>query len=284
MCVPACSQKIATDLSRRGFLRSAMGLAAGAAALGAVSCVPITRQAAGATVAVPAGSVHFSRMIDLTHLLTTDFPTFGGTPQLSMEQILRLDTDGYNIFIWTIQEHTGTHMDSPFHFSDGPSADQLPADVLHGPLAVIDIRGKSQDDPDVQVLPEDIAAWEAANGELPPGSIVAMLSGWDQFVTTDQFRNADDSGGMHFPGFHPDATQFLLEERDVNGIFVDTLSLDYGQSADFAVHYSWLPAGKWGIECVANLGELPVAGAHAIVGGPRIAGATGGPSRIFALL
>lgn len=65
---------------------------------------------------------------------------------------------------------------------------------------------------------------------------------------------------------------------------MDTLSLDYGASADFAVHYRWLPAGKWGIEGVANLGEAPASGAHVIVGGPKIAGATGGPTRLFVLV
>jgi hypothetical protein len=65
---------------------------------------------------------------------------------------------------------------------------------------------------------------------------------------------------------------------------VDTLSLDYGPAADFAVHYRWLPAGKWGIEAVANLGEAPASGAHVIVGGPKVVGASGGPARIFALV
>ena len=88
---------------------------------------------------------------------------------------------------------------------------------------------------------------------------------------------------MHFPGFHSEAAQYLLE-KDVRGIMVDTLSLDYGPSEDFAVHFSWLPANRWGIECVANLGELPESGSTVIVGGPKIAGASGGPSRVLALV
>jgi len=88
---------------------------------------------------------------------------------------------------------------------------------------------------------------------------------------------------MHFPGFHIETIEMMLAERNVKGILVDTLSLDYGISADFAVHYRWLPAGRWGIENVANLASLPASGALAVVGGPKIAGATGGPTRIFAL-
>jgi len=78
--------------------------------------------------------------------------------------------------------------------------------------------------------------------------------------------------------------EWLLANRQVKGIMVDTLSLDHGPSQDFAVHFKWLPSNRWGIECTANLGKLPARGAVAVVGGPKVAGATGGPSRCFALL
>jgi kynurenine formamidase len=289
MCVPACTQKIAVDVSRRSFLRSVAGAGAGLAAVAAAGCSPIVAAPPGAAspmaaAAAAAPGFRFSRMLDLTHTLSPDFPTFSGASTFSMEQLTALDTDGYNVYKWLLDEHTGTHMDAPFHFSDGLTADQLPADVLHGSLVVVDIRAAAEANPDAQLTLDDLAAWEAAHGEIPPGAIVAMLSGWDSYVTGAKFRNADDAGVMHYPGFHIEAIEMLLGERAVNGIFVDTLSLDHGPSADFAVHYRWLPAGKWGMENVANLGSLPAAGAWAIVGGPKVAGATGGPSRVFALL
>jgi kynurenine formamidase len=110
-----------------------------------------------------------------------------------------------------------------------------------------------------------------------------MNSGWDAKVMTAEFRNVDAEGVMHFPGFHIEASQYLLE-KDIKGIMVDTLSLDFGMSPDFAVHFNWLPANRWGIENVANLDMLPQSGATVIVGGPKLAGATGGPSRVMALV
>src|SRR5690606_24214655 len=109
------------------------------------------------------------------------------------------------------------------------------------------------------LTPEDIEAWIAANGDIPENACIAMLSGWGDKVDGDEFRNADEKGGMHFPGFHVDATNWLMENSTAKAIAVDTLSLDYGQSGDFAVHYSWLPAWHYGIECVANLDRLPAA-------------------------
>jgi kynurenine formamidase len=292
MCVSACTRKIAQDLTRRNFLRSAAGLAVVTAAAGCapVSATPPAGSAAAAMGASSAGSANaagpftFSQIVDLTHTLTTDFPTFSGLQQLEMEQLVNLADNGYNAYRWLVEEHTGTHMDSPFHFSDGPTADQIPADDLFGPLAVIDIRSKAADNPDAQLTPDDLMAWEADHGPLPDGAIVAMLSGWQDHLGTDKFRNADADNVMHFPGFHIEAIEMLLGERNAKGILVDTLSLDFGPSPDFAVHYRWLPAVKWGIENVANLALLPPAGAIAVVGGPKIAGASGGPTRIFALV
>ena len=110
-----------------------------------------------------------------------------------------------------------------------------------------------------------------------------MNSGWDKKTNTNGFRNADANGTMHFPGFHPDAAKFMIEHRNVKGIAVDTLSLDHGISKDFQTHYLWLPSGRWGIENIANLDQVPATGAHLIVGAPKIKGASGGPSRIIAV-
>jgi kynurenine formamidase len=271
MCVPACNRKIAQALSRRQFLKGA----------GALVLAGMTPALSRVQAQLPPISA--SRVVDLTHTLTEDFPTFSGERQLSIEVLGTIESAGYNFGAWHIEEHTGTHMDAPFHFSMMDSADRIPVADLVGPLAVIDIRAKAADNPDAELTPDDIAAWEASHGELPPGAIVAMNSGWDARVGSEAFRNADSDGVMHFPGFSPESAAMLLE-RDVKGIMVDTLSLDYGMSADFAVHFSWLPANRWGIECVANLDALPASGATVIVGSPKVAGATGGPSRIIALV
>jgi kynurenine formamidase len=142
-----------------------------------------------------------------------------------------------NQYRWHLVEHTGTHMDAPIHFSaDQNTADEIPVDQLVVPLVVVDIAARAADDPDAQLTPDDIEAWIESNGELPDGACVAMYSGWGEHVRSDMFRNADDDGVMHFPGIHPETSAMLLE-RNVNGIAVDTLSLDHGPSQDFATHH-----------------------------------------------
>ncbi len=273
MCVPGCHDVVMRRLSRRGFFK---GIGAAAAA---APTVPL------ATAPPRSAPVSFDRVVDLTHPLPPDFPTFFGEPQLEIEKMATFDPDGYNMNRWHLVEHTGTHMDAPIHFSaDGADASAIEIEKLGVPLAIIDVKAKAAENADYQVTPDDIAAWESANGELPDGCCVAMNSGWGALLGSDKFRNADGEGKMHFPGFHAEAADMMIKDRNVVGMAVDTLSLDFGASPDFKTHYTWLPSGRWGMECVANLDALPVTGATLVVGSPKIVGATGGPSRLIALV
>jgi kynurenine formamidase len=270
-------------LSRRDFFKATAAMMAGA-----MIPTPVLHAAAGRSEGADLATItgrRFKNAVDLTHVITEEFPTYFGTPNLEIETLFSFDPNGFQMYRWHLVEHTGTHMDAPFHFSpDGMSADQVPLSMLIVPLVVVDIRDKAEENPDAQLTVEDLRRWERRHGRIPKDACVAMNSGWAAKVNTPEFRNADANGALHFPGFHLEAAQFLLEERQVHGIAVDTLSLDYGLSPDFAVHYLWLPSNRWGMEAVANLDALPPRGTTLIVGGPKIAGATGGPSRLIALV
>ena len=271
MCGACVMDKVAGGLGRRGALAAAAALAgfrlsASPAAAQAVRAAPV------------------SRVVDLTHTLRPDFPTFDGKPAIEIEPALTVARDGYAMNRLAYLEHVGTHFDAPAHFSaGGASVDAIPAEALVCPLVVLDVAERAAADPDYRLTPEDLAVHERAHGRIQPGACVALRSGWDAHLATSRFRNADASGAMRFPGFRPDTAPILLE-RGVAGVAVDTLSLDHGGSRDFAFHLAWLGAGRWGLECAANLGALPPTGATIVAGAPRIAGGTGGPGRALALL
>ena len=257
-------------LSRRNFFKGAA--LAGVAAAGATSTAP-------AALAAGHGNVE-----DLTHSLYPEFPTYFGQPQFEMEQVFNWDEHKFNLFTYSVNEHTGTHIDAPLHFSqNGTSVDEIPVSNLVVPLCVINIAARAEDNADAQVMPDDVNAWIETNGEIPANACVAMHSGWAAKVNTDGFRNFDGQA-QHYPGFHVETAEMLMEETDAASIAVDTLSLDYGMSADFATHYAWLPSGRFGIECVANLDMVPAAGATLVVGAPKHKGGTGGPARLFAMV
>lgn len=257
-------------LSRRQLFTGAAASGAAAIAAGAIGARPALAQAQG-------------MVVDLTHVLDENFPTFDGKPGIAYEEAVNFEQSGYQLWKLTVFEHSGTHIDAPLHFSaDGISVAELAPENLICPLCVIDISAKAGEDANATVEPEDIEAWISANGEIPAGACVAMHSGWAAKVASPEFRTAPD-GNFAFPGFGKAATD-RLAEMGVAAIGVDTLSLDPGNSADFAVHYSWLPSCRYGIENLANLDRMPAAGATVFVGAPKHARGTGGPARIMAVL
>lgn len=188
-----------------------------------------------------------------------------------------------------LAEHGGTHMDAPIHFAEGKhAADEVPLQQLIGPAVVIDVRAQAAQNADYRVTVTDLEAWEKQHGQIPKGAIVLMLSGWGahwpdkkRYLGTDQ---PGDVQNLHFPGFSREAAEFLVAQRDIDAIGVDTPSIDYGQSQDFIVHQIINGANKPGLENVAHLEQLPPTGATLIALPMKIAKGSGGPVRIIALL
>ena len=276
MCPPQVTTALHDcAMSRRNLLR----LGIGAAAATAAALVPAAASAASVK------PTRFSNVMDLTHVLSPNMPSFDGTPLFSITTAVTHAKDGYfgsNISYW---EHMGTHMDAPVHFLPGGLyVDQIAPENLIVPIAVIDLREKAAKDPAALVTPDDIMAYERRYGRIPDNAAVLMSTDWGQKIgSSAAYRNVDSSGVMHFPGFGKAAIDMLLSERNIAGIGVDTLSLDHGPSPDFAVHYTFLSSNRWGIENLANLGAIPPSGATLIVGAPKIAGGSGGPCRTMAV-
>jgi kynurenine formamidase len=270
MCVPGCQEAVRSALSRRGFFT-------GAAAAGF---------AATAVSPADAAPRKFKSVVDLTHTMSPAFPTFFGVPGIELQKQFDYRKDKFNLYWWRIIEHAGTHLDAPIHFSeDGATVDKIDAAELVAPLVVVDVRRQAAQNADYLVTVEDLRSWEKRHRRLPDNCCVAMFSGWGQHVgDASKFTGKDAEGTFHFPGFGPQAAEWLLKERKVLGIAVDTLSLDHGPSKDFKTHYLWLPAGRWGLENVANLDRVPPSGATIVVGIAKVKDATGGPARLIALV
>ena len=286
MCVPGCQEALHATLSRRGFFRGAA--AAGFAASAVVPADAQPNAAGKAEVAAGAARAQhqFKTVVDLTHTMSPEFPTFFGVPGIELQKQFDFKKDGFNLNWWRIVEHAGTHLDAPIHFSEnGPTADLIGAGELVVPLAVIDVRKKAESQADYLMSVDDVLNWEKRFKKLPANCCVAMLSGWASHVgDAARYTGKDAGGSFHFPGVAPELAEWLLKERNVRGLAVDTLSLDNGPSKDFKTHHIWLPAGRWGLENVANLEKLPPSGASLVVGLPKVKGSTGGPVRLIALV
>jgi kynurenine formamidase len=186
-------------------------------------------------------------------------------------------------------EHGGTHMDAPVHFNrNGMTVDQVPLSEMVGPAVVIDFSTRAATNRDTMLTVDDIKKWEAAHGPLPEGAIVVARSGWGRFWPDKKHYLGTDRPGdvahLRFPGYSPQAIDFLLKNRKVSAIAIDTASIDPGNSKDFPVHRHWLGANKPALENVANADKLPETGATLYCIPMKIGKGTGAPTRIFAIL
>jgi kynurenine formamidase len=278
MCAPQVIEAVREEVSRRGFLAT-LG---GAVAAAAVS-TPVAAVAQQKPVRLPKG---FRDVHDLTHTFTAKTPVFPAFKPIQIRPKFSIAKDGFFANEITFDEHTGTHMDAPAHFVAGAqTADKLPADKFFAPLAVISIDARAAKDADALVSVDDVLEWEKRNGRLPSGAFVAMYSGWGSRISNaDRFLNKDAKGTMHAPGFSEEVAKFLVKERDIVGVGVDTLSLDAASASKFVAHLAFLGAGKYGVELIANLNAVPPSGATIIVGAPKHEGASGGPCRVYAVV
>lgn len=226
-------------------------------------------------------------VVDLGYALNEANPYWPGEgySPFHFEILATLENDGVYSGTFSTAEHLGTHLDAPNHFGAGqPSVDQIKLEDLIAPLVLVDIREACQSDPDYRLTREDLEAWEEQHGRIPSESVVFALTGWGQYWDEyERYKNQDAPGQLHFPGFSEAAALFLVEERTIKGIGIDTLSVDYGLSADFPIHHIVNGAAAYHIENAANLDRIPLSGAWIIIAPIKIEKGSGGPARVWAV-
>ena len=150
---------------------------------------------------------------------------------------------------------------------------------------MIDISAADGGDPDAALTLEQVEAFEAAHGRDPQRCRGVLLrTGWEDF-NADPARYADAPGELRFPGFGAEAARFLVEERGVVGLGVDTLGIDPGIATDFVVHRQSATRRACGISRDSRTSaQLPPLGAWVFVGVLKLVDGSGGPARVLALV
>lgn len=239
------------------------------------------------------------KIVDLTHTLDPDFPViilppeFNQCARFRMEEISAYDHRGpawkwHNI---TLSEHTGTHFDAPAHWISGRdlpdnSVDTIRPENFVGPVVVIDCSTGASNDEDFELTPELIVTWETTHGKIPNNAWVLMRTDWSKKSGAAYLNMRDD--GPHSPGPTTDAIQFLINERNIRGFGTETVGTDAGQGSHYTppypAHFYLHGAGKFGLQCLANLDQLPPTGAILLAAPLKIKDGTGSPLRVMALV
>jgi kynurenine formamidase len=274
----------------RGTFVVAVAVAAGLAGLGAGQLDTLGAQDR------QSAEVDLSRdrLVDLSHSFNRQTIYWPTAQKFRLTEVADGETEGgwhYSANNFEAAEHGGTHLDAPIHFSaDGQTAEDLSLRKFVGPAVVVDVRSKASADRDYLVSVADIQAFEAANGQIARDTIVLLRTGWStrwpdaaRYLGTAQ-RGEAAVPNLHFPGLDPEAARFLVEQRRIRAVGIDTASIDRGQSTDFQAHRVLAAAQVPVFENVANVNRLPAEGFHVIALPMKIEGGSGGPLRAMAIV
>ncbi|CAH1790899.1 unnamed protein product [Owenia fusiformis] len=188
-----------------------------------------------------------------------------------------------------ISEHMGTHVDAPVHFAlGGRMVNELKLTELHGPAVVIDIRKKAEKDSNACLELVDILAWEEEFGEIPKGAVIVQYSGWGQYWGDSEAyvgpQTTDGRLSIESPGLHPDAVNWLLQNRDINGFVMDTRSCDSGaNTGTYLAHRAIMENDKWCVENGANIDKIPRHGSEIYILPMKVEYGSGGHVRMFSI-
>jgi kynurenine formamidase len=193
-------------------------------------------------------------------------------------EVFQYDKHGFIASAYMLPtDQYGTQLDPPAHFNPyGATISDLPATYAIRPLVVIDIHAQVQKDPGYHATLEDIKAWEAKYGTIPPGSVVAIRSDWyKKWHETERFAEKP------FPGIKLDALKYLHLERKILFHGHEPLDTD---TTDNLEGETWLLKNNFcQAEGMMNLDKVPEKGALIIIGFAKPEGGTGGYARYIAI-
>lgn len=252
-------------------------------AFGAVCC----------SVSAVAQDLSKGRWIDLTHAFDHQSVYWPTAKMFTKTEVFHGHTKGgwfYSAYNFSAAEHGGTHIDAPNHFAEnGNTVDQVPVRRLIGPGVVIDVSAKAGANVDYLIGAADIRAFEGAHGRIPAGAIVLLNTGRAKlypdrlsYMGTAE-RGPQAVAKLHFPGLAVDGAELLVSRR-IGAVGIDTPSIDYGQSKNFATHVKLMTNNIPAFENVADMSALPATGSTIMALPMKIAGGSGGPLRIVAFL
>lgn len=227
------------------------------------------------------------RLHDVTPPLTSDLPVFfmNWAPE---REVLAQHEQGAAANAWKVHEHSGAHVDAPFHFDPaGATIDAIPADALFlRPFKKFDLAAENPQPGEPVTRAQLMAAAERAGFELQQGDVAIIDFGWDRYLPGGTDERDPSWWGANEPGLSADACDYLADAGIV-AVGCDTaacdLSMRDGEVLGAPGHaHAFLPAGILIVEGLRGLGPVPDSGLFVALPLP-LANGTGSPVRVVLL-
>lgn len=223
-------------------------------------------------------AIAYSRVIHLSQMIHPQIPQWPGDPAVEFEQVADIKQDGYFLRRFSMGEHSATHMNAPNSFHPHTvGIDAYSAESLVVPAVVINQVHLAATNADYLLTLDRVLAWEEKYQKIAPQTVVLLYTGWqEKWSNRDEFINE-----QHFPGFAPETTDFLINQRQIAGVGIDTHGVDSGQDMTFATNQQVLSRGGIVLENLTNLDQLPPIGATLAIGILRLQDGSGSPAAVL---
>ncbi|MGY5148480.1 MAG: cyclase family protein [Candidatus Nitrosopumilus sp. bin_68KS] len=209
--------------------------------------------------------------IDLTLTISKSIPSFPGSPKPQFILWSDIKDDGYNLELLFLSSHTGTHIDSPYHFvKNGIKIHQIPLDRLIGKAILVKLK-KTRNSP---ITKKDIILFEKKTGIIPNESSVFFFTGWQKNLKKDNYFTEN-------PGLDKSAANYLVS-KNINLVGIDSPSIDLGVDESFTVHHIFSKSNILIVENLTNLNKIPTKEFNFTILPLKLKDATGSPVRAIA--
>ena len=238
------------------------------------------------------------QFVDLTHSFAPGIPHWPGFPDEQRTLLYWYDNNppgpgtlgtGFYAQLYSHAGQWGTHVDPPAHFIRGlRTVDQIDVKEMIMPLVVIDVHTKVAKNPDYTITLDDVKAWEKKYGPIPRDAFVAMRTDWSKrWPDMAAMQNKDANGIAHYPGWSMEVLKYLYEKRKITASGHEPTDTDPGIATsqdDYSLEAYILSTNHYQIELLANLDQVPEAGALVVAAFPKPEAGSGFPARVFAIL
>jgi arylformamidase len=183
--------------------------------------------------------IRTDRLWDLSQPVYHDGPAWAEYDPPVIQHNYRRQAEGFNAETLTLNTHTGTHVDVPYHFDDGGlSVEQMPLTAFAAPAVFLDLREHVR-------IGEPIGPDQLGESveKLQGGDIAVLMTGWGSK------RAVSEEYLKRWPYLGGDGAEMLLQSG-VSGVGIDALSIGGwgGTEKGEPAHVALLGAGKIIIE------------------------------------
>lgn len=246
------------------------------------------RTQAGGAVSALLGALGDLKVYDVSPTIAPDMQLWFMHAPPAIVPLTTHEGQGVAANQLTLTEHTGSHIDAPFHFAAaGPTIAQVAVDaLLLRPYCKYDLTGDDHQAGELIGLEHLKAAEARAGFALQPGDVAIIEMGWDRNLPGGE--NGRESGwwGRNEPGLNEEACEYLAE-AGVSAVACDTAACDIavkdGEITGAHGHVAaFLPRNILIVEGLTGLAAAPATGLFLAL--PlKIEGGSGSPTRVVLL-